>query len=79
MGLKYVDILLDILIGKDFLIAKNLSFSDEEFLCNPGTITKNRSCGKKMILYKSWGKTSVSVNCPVGTFFNIVSRDCAVK
>ena len=68
--------LLDILIGKDFLIAKNLTFSDEEFLCSPGSITKNRSCGKRFFCFSRNGNFFISVNCPVGTFFNLVSRDC---
>ena len=52
---------LDLVIGKDILLAEEILFSSHKFLCPSGSISHGNSC----------------VNCPVGTFFNIVSKECS--
>ena len=51
----------DLVIGKDILLAEEILFSSHKFLCPSGSVSHGNSC----------------VNCPVGTFFNIVSKECS--
>ena len=39
-------LVLDVEIGKDLLIAQKLSFSEPEYICQPGSIPRNNTCGK---------------------------------
>ena len=68
----------DVRIGKDMVLVQKLEFSDFLFMCSPGAIPQDNVCGEHVCICDVMlcDLHCVSVNCPVGTFFNIVSKEC---
>ena len=68
---------LSVVLGRQLLEVEGVSFLPAVHLCEAGAIPQDELCGELLYWNYKYILIHISpVNCPVGTHFNVVTKEC---